>query len=47
MDLVFFMVVYCIMLFFWDEKIIFRWLKLFDMVKEYVVFNGYIFVLYD
>ncbi|HDL7643646.1 TPA: LuxR family transcriptional regulator [Yersinia enterocolitica] len=46
-DPVLLMAAHCIMPFSWDEKIIFRWPKLFDMAKEYDVFNGYTFVLHD
>ncbi|MFJ1230029.1 helix-turn-helix transcriptional regulator [Yersinia proxima] len=38
---------HCVMPFSWDEKITFRWPRLFDMAKEYDVFNGYTFVLHD
>ncbi|MBX9497538.1 autoinducer binding domain-containing protein [Yersinia enterocolitica] len=46
-DPVLLMAANCVMPFSWDEKIIFRWPKLFDMVKEYDVINGYTFVLHD
>ncbi|HEN3636176.1 TPA: LuxR family transcriptional regulator [Yersinia enterocolitica] len=46
-DPVLLMAAHCVMPFSWDEKIIFRWPKLFDMAKEYNVINGYTFVLHD
>lgn len=46
-DPVLLMAARCVMPFSWDEKVICRWPKLFDMAKEYDVFNGYTFVLHD
>lgn len=46
-DPVLLMAAHCIMPFSWDEKVIFRWPKLFDMAKGYDIFNGYTFILHD